>query len=75
MTLAHDGAVVRCSFCSNPIHSTRNAYRRIGGWEREREQGGTNHVVLREPKDEWACIHCINKLQSGVAVGQETLLV
>lgn len=62
-----------CHYCQKPINADSD-YRRVEGWERHRHQGGTNHIMLREPRDEWACRWCIESLNRGVPVGQQSLL-
>ena len=65
---------MNCHYCHEEIPSKRLAYQRVHGWEQHRSGGGTNHVTLREPGDEWACAHCIDKLKQGVAIEQQKLL-
>lgn len=62
-----------CSFCGTEIDESI-AYQRIVGWERKRMQGGANQVTLRETRDEFACIHCIDKARHGLDPGQGSLL-
>jgi hypothetical protein len=54
----------RCQFCLREIEP-EYAYRRVTGWERKRDGGGTNALRLRHPHDAWACSQCINTLAAG----------
>jgi hypothetical protein len=68
----------RCYYCVNaidPHHPT--TYRRVMGWERKalgasRKSG--SDIVLREPREEFACRTCIDRLKRGVSVDQGSLL-
>lgn len=55
-----------------------HAYRRVVGWEAKASvhgrPGGGSDVSLREPTGDYACITCIDRLKSGLNVGQEALL-
>jgi len=65
---------VSCVFCGDGIPSLRNAYRKVVGFEKQRDQGGTNALALRRPLNEWACNTCVDKQKSGVDPRQEELL-
>lgn len=67
--MAHN---LKCSFCGNAISVNRD-YRKVEGFERRRNQGGTNALRLRQPKSEWACTSCIDKESRGVSARQEGL--
>ncbi len=43
---------------------------KVTGWEKKRDQGGTNHVALRQPLNEFMCVGCMDKLKSGVSARQ-----
>lgn len=62
-----------CTFCGNEV-SANDDYRKVEGWERRRAAGGANTITLREPKDEWACKSCIDKLNRGISLDQGSLL-
>ena len=71
---------VACTYCGVTLDPTsRSVYRRVVGWERiagRRVSGkhGGSDISLREPRDQWACTHCIDRLRSGVAIEQGSLL-
>ncbi len=48
----------------------RRAYYRLEGWTKPRQDGGTNHVVNRQPFDEFMCDNCMDKLLDGVSLQQ-----
>jgi hypothetical protein len=50
------------------------ALRKVVGYERHRDAGGTNVVHLRVPQDVWLCEQCFNRLRRGVAPGQAALV-
>lgn len=66
-------AAILCELCGEPVTTTRNAYRRVSGWEKPRKRGGTNAIVLRKPTDEWAHDRCIDLAKQG-RLGQESIL-
>jgi hypothetical protein len=57
-----------CVFCGGPPGP--NPYRKVTGWERHRQQGGTNALRLREQHEEVACMHCIEREARGVSAQQ-----
>ena len=61
-----------CTFCGEPVGHP--PYFEVTGWERHREQGGTNALRLREQTGRVACSACIAKKSLGVSEDQETLL-
>ena len=66
--------IVRCAFCHEPVDTDRpGAFRRVTGWEKNRDQGGTNAVALRQPHDDWACAPCIDLAVKGL-LGQASLI-
>lgn len=65
----------QCVFCDDEIVVTNNRhYQRVIGWERQRSAGGTNHIVLRTPIEVYACVECVDKLKSGISIGQQSLM-
>lgn len=66
-------AAGKCIYCEKEIDPSRD-YRKVEGFERSRSGGGTNAIRLREPKDEWACAPCVDKLSRGIAPEQGSLL-
>lgn len=59
-----------CVLCGKEIPSLANAYRRVTGFERQRHQGGTNAIRLRELSDEWAHAFCIDREAHNVNANQ-----
>lgn len=65
----------KCAFCAKPVDPEGPfAYRKVVGWERKRDQGGTNAIRLRVPQPEFACEFCINKETKGINARQGSLL-
>jgi hypothetical protein len=68
---------VKCALCGQPVEPTaRTTFQRVSGWERKalsasRKSG--SDIVLREPRDEFAHGHCVERVRSGVPVAQESL--
>ncbi len=62
-----------CVMCGAEILSERTAFRKVIGYERHRDQGGTNAVRLRQVTDEWACPSCVDKEAMGVSAHQQAL--
>lgn len=60
--------------CGRTIEDTRKAWNGVTGWERYREQGGTNHVACRRPTGEFMCDACMAKLRNGLDTAQGELL-
>jgi hypothetical protein len=74
MTTGGDAvALLVCVFCGEPITSVRTSFRKVTGWERHRDAGGTNALALREPTDEWACWACVDRQRHGVAPMQQVI--
>ena len=65
--------MLTCSMCGGEIASTRGIGYRITGVEVERDQGGTNHVMMRERTGEVVCRSCISDYRAGVVSGQMTI--
>lgn len=69
-----------CSYCGSAVDPfARTTYRRIVGWERKlgkRASGAQagSDITLREPRDEYACTACIDRLRRGIPAGQSSLL-
>lgn len=63
----------RCPFCLQPVDPRdRFTWQKVVGWEQRRNQGGTNHVALREPRQEWAHSLCVRSARQGLT-NQESL--
>lgn len=56
---------VLCMYCLREIEPSR-AYRRVIGWERRREGGGTNALRGRRPTNDFACTRCIDRIVLGL---------
>lgn len=71
-----------CIYCKVPVNPRLpTTYRRIEGWEQKAQSAirrSGSDVLLREPRDEYACEACIVKLKRAkkdrVAAGQDALL-
>jgi hypothetical protein len=67
-----------CHYCTLPVDpDAPSTYRRIEGWERRAlgvSRRGGSDITLREQLDVFACPVCIERLRSGLSVGQEALL-
>jgi hypothetical protein len=46
---------------------------KVIGWEKKRNRGGTNHVALRKPVNEFMCDYCMRMKQSGASPDQSEL--
>lgn len=69
-----DPYVLRCSSCSLLFDERIVVmWSKVEGWEKKRDAGGTNHVALRTPLDEFMCPTCMDKLRNGLAAGQLVL--
>jgi hypothetical protein len=67
--------IVRCQGCGSPVDARSPlVWQKVEGWERKREEGGTNHVALRKTRQEFMCGACIMKERAGVSSGQIGLL-
>jgi len=66
-----ESALPRCAACGQPID--RVVLFEITGYERDREQGGTNHVVARRRTGRVVGECCARRVQAGV-VRQTSLL-
>lgn len=59
-----------CDLCRD---APAGRWREITGWDRPRDDGGTNAVTLRRETGRVACDACIAKLRAGASIGQGTL--
>jgi hypothetical protein len=68
------GLTVRCFYCGEPVDpQARTTWRRVTGWERKAaasSRRGGSDIALRQPLQEWACMHCVDRLQNGVNAAQ-----
>lgn len=67
-------AFPRCLVCGEPTRPSARNLHEIAGFERDRDAGGTNHVIARRRTGRIVCSTCAPRVQSGVPVAQETLL-
>ena len=64
-----------CHECGEKIETLQGAAFRITGWEQERDQGGTNHVLWRQRTGEIMCSTCVTKRKYGGSAQQGALAV
>ncbi len=70
-----DPYVWRCSTCGSDIDErVDKPWTEVVGWERHRNQGGTNHLALRKPTGRAMCKRCMMKLQAGLDPGQLSIV-
>lgn len=66
--------MVHCHYCGDPVDTdARTTFQRVEGWERKRDQGGTNAIIGRQVRQSWACYTCIDRLRHGIDPAQQTL--
>ena len=65
-----NGKVLCAGSCGELINPITAAWTSVKGWEQRREQGGTNHVALRQSTGQVMCEHCMRKAQAGLATTQ-----
>lgn len=61
--------MILCDLCKNPddpINPNGRVYRRVTGWERQRDAGGTNALALRQPQDVYAHVKCVDQAKRGI---------
>lgn len=63
----HDPYILRCNECGRPMDErVEVVWTKVEGWEKRRQQGGTNHVAMRRPLPEHMCNACMTiALDSG----------
>lgn len=65
----------QCSQCTRQVDERQETvWFKVTGWEKKRDQGGTNHLALRRPQDEYMCDRCMEALRNGISPQQESLL-
>jgi hypothetical protein len=64
---------MKCVECGKDVESTRECAHEIRGWELQRSQGGTNHVLWRETTGRLMCATCVMKKRLGISPDQMTL--
>jgi hypothetical protein len=68
-------SVLFCAKCGRSMDERiETVWRQVIGWEKKREQGGTNHLALREPLNQYCCNGCMTLLAAGIDPAQESLL-
>lgn len=56
-----------CVFCGDVVDPDGPlTYRRVVGFERHRDAGGTNALRLRQPLEEFACYSCVDRAANGL---------
>lgn len=66
---------MKCDQCGRSLDErTETVWNLVEGWEKKRDQGGTNHLALRKPKDEFRCNGCMTLILHGLSPGQVALL-
>jgi len=65
-----------CNYCSEPIpvEQLDRCWRKVTGWEKHRDQGGTNALALPVRHDIWMHAACMPLAKRGIPHGQGTLL-
>jgi hypothetical protein len=66
-------ALPHCKVCGKPVATFSQALHEVVGYERDRAQGGTNHIIARHRTGRIVGSCCAGRVQRGV-VEQETLL-
>lgn len=68
----------KCFYCGEPVDPTlRSTWRRVAGWERKAQSDtrrSGSDIVLREPRDEYACDDCIRRQKRGINPTQGGLM-
>ena len=69
------GPLVPCAECGKPTDTfaASTAYE-VQGWEKQRPQGGTNHVLFRRRTGRVMCGGCTHLLRATGNAAQESLL-
>lgn len=64
--------VAVCVDCGEPVDTTKvfSFWQHVDGWERKREQGGTNHVAQRTVHDQFLHVGCMTLRQAGINPNQ-----
>lgn len=66
-----DPYILRCTECGRQMDErVETVWSKVEGWEKKRDQGGTNHVALRRPLGVFMCVTCINHLRKGIPATQ-----
>lgn len=66
--------IVNCDKCGNPVNDrSESVWNFVTGWEKKREGGGTNHIALRTPQNQFRCNVCMQRMLDGVDPEQQTI--
>lgn len=69
-----DPHIWTCAICGDEVDDRRTEpYTEVTGWERRRDQGGTNALALRKPTGRAMCSSCMERMKMGLAPGQLSL--
>lgn len=66
----------RCVYCADEVDTrAEGVFSLQTGWMKNRSQGGGNALALREPiqPPQFACGHCIERLQRNISTDQQSL--
>lgn len=69
-----ESAWPRCLECGEPVRPGGRVLHEVTGFEAERTQGGTNHVIARRRTGRVVGGCCAERVRSGVPRTQESLL-
>jgi hypothetical protein len=65
---------MNCDKCGRVLNERiETVWNLVEGWEKKRDQGGTNHLALRKPKEQFRCNGCMTLILDGLNPGQESL--
>lgn len=68
---------VPCSYCGGPMDpSSPLVWRLVVGWERKataQSRKSGSDIVLRQPREKYACDGCIGRMRMGLSPGQQGL--
>lgn len=64
-----------CSFCGETMVGKFIVYQKVSGWERWRDEGGTNALALRKTEQVFACERCIGLEKRGINSKAQATLV
>lgn len=66
---------MNCAKCKRKLDErVETVWSKVEGWEKKRDQGGTNHLALRKPQEQFMCNGCMTLMQEGMDPGQQRLM-
>jgi phosphoribosylformylglycinamidine (FGAM) synthase-like amidotransferase family enzyme len=66
---------MHCIQCGRELNERiETVWTKVLGWEKRRNQGGTNHLALRQQLDLYCCNGCMTLMQQGLNPGQQSLM-